>query len=111
MRIYIGTPVNARKEATLEEKRKAAHRRCRMLKAWLKDEYPDAEILTPFDAVPLEAKVTEPEAMGRCITLELTCDAILLDRGWTASTGCNLEYRAAKLYGKKIIDGNGQIPE
>lgn len=109
MRIYISTPVNGRNEATFEEKRKAAYRRAVMLKAYLHDEYPDAEILTPFDAVPLDSSMNEPEAIGRCVTLLLTCDTVLLDRGWTASKGCNLEYRAAKLYGKEIIDGNGQL--
>ena len=109
MRIYISTPVNGRSEATFEEKRKAAYRRSVMLRAYLLDEYQDAEVLTPFDAVPLEAKMSEAEAIGRCITLLLTCDTVLLDRGWTASDGCNLEYRAAKIYKLNIIDGNGQL--
>lgn len=109
MRIYVATPVNARKEATLQAKRIGAKRRTDMLRCWLREEYPDAEILTPFDAVPLEESVEEPEAIGRCITLLMTCDTVLLDRGWTGSKGCNLEYRAAKLYGLRIIDGNGQF--
>ncbi len=111
MTIYIATPINARSEGTFEEKRKAAKRRADMLRAWLKDEYPEEKIITPFDVVPLTEQVTEPEAMARCIKAVLQSDAILLDRGWTASNGCNLEYRAAKIYDKRIIDGNGQIPE
>ena len=109
MKIYIATPVNARREPTLDEKRKAACRRASMLKAWLKDEYPDAEVFTPFDVCPLDVSMEEPEVIGRCITLLLQCDTIVLDRGWTGSDGCNLEYRAAKIYGLKIIDGNGQL--
>lgn len=112
MKIYIATPVNARREPTLSEKRKAAYRRATMLKAWLKDEYPDAEVFTPFDACPLDANMEEkgePEVIGKCITLLLKCDTILLDRGWTGSDGCNLEYRAAKIYKLKVIDGNDQL--
>ena len=109
MKIYVSTPVNGRRESTFEEKRKTAYRRATMLKAWLSEEYPDAEIVTPFDAVPLDTTPDEPEAIGKCITALLRCDTVVLDRGWTASDGCNLEYRAAKLYNKQIIDGNGQL--
>ena len=111
MRIYVSTPVNGRNESTFEEKRKAAHRRANMLRAYLREENPEAEIVTPFDNLPLEESFDEPTAMGICIKTLLTCDVVLLDRGWTASKGCNLEYRAAKIYGKAIIDGNGQIGE
>ena len=44
------------------------------------------------------------KAMSRCIYHVLTSDAIYLDHGWTASKGCNLEYRAAKIYGKQIFE-------
>ena len=109
MRIYISTPVNGRKENTFQKKRIAAYHRAETLRAYLKDEYPDAEIITPFDAVPLDSQIEESEAIGRCIASLMTCDTVVLDRGWTASNGCNLEYRAAKLYKKDIIDGNGQL--
>lgn len=111
MRIYVSTPVNARRESTFEKKRLAAYYRAETLRAYLQEEYPDAEVVTPFDNLPLKRQFDEPTAMGVCIKAVLECDTILLDRGWTASKGCNLEYRAAKLYGKHIIDGNGQIPE
>lgn len=111
MKIFISTPINGRNEPTFQEKRQAAHRRAKMLKAYMKSEYPHATVVTPFDAVPLDSNLKENEAVGECISLLLTCDTILLDRGWTASKGCNLEYRAAKLYELHIIDGNGQIPE
>lgn len=109
MKIYVSTPVNGRKEETFQKKRIAAYHRAETLRAYLKDEYPDAEIVTPFDVVPLDETVDEPEAIGRCVTALLRCDTVVLDRGWTASNGCNLEYRAAKLYKKDIIDGNGQF--
>lgn len=109
MRIYVSTPINGRKEKTLDEKRKAAYRRCKMLRTYLKGEYPDATIVTPFDFIPLDCDIKENVAIGQCISMLLTCDTILLDRGWTASKGCNLEYRAAKIYGIEMIDGNGQL--
>ena len=109
MRVYVATPVNARKEPTLKEKRAGAKRRADMLRCWFCDEHPDAEVVTPFDAVPLSEEIEEPQAIGRCIALLLTCDTILLDRGWTGSKGCALEYHAAKLYNLRVIDGNGQF--
>lgn len=104
IKIYIATPVNARTEATLEEKREAAYKRCVGLRAVLQMDFPDAIIVSAFDVVPPFGEVDEAEAMGRCITLLLTCDAIYLDHGWNASNGCNLEYRAAKIYGKHIMN-------
>ena len=109
MKIYISTPINTRNEHTFEEKRKAAYRRANMLRTYLLEEYPDAEVVTPFDNLPLNQHFDEPTAMGICIKTVLECDTVCLYRGWTASKGCNLEYRTAKIYGKAIIDGNGQI--
>lgn len=109
MKIFVSTPINSRKEATFQEKREAAFRRAKMLKAYLLSEYPHAIVVTPFDAVPLDSNMKENEATGECISLLLTCDTILLDRGWNGSKGCNLEYRAAKIFGINIIDGNGQL--
>jgi len=109
MRIFISTPINGRHEPTFDWKRRAAYHRAETLRSYLQDDYPDAEIVTPFDAVPLSENCDEAEVIGKCIALMLTCDTVVLDRGWTTSKGCNLEYRAAKIYGKEIIDGNGQI--
>lgn len=109
MRIYISTPISGRGEPSFEEKRQVAYRRVKMLSAYIAEEWPEAEIRSPFDAVPLNEECSESVAIGRCINIVLTCDAILLDRGWNASRGCNLEYRAAKIYDLEIIDGNGQL--
>lgn len=109
MKIYISTPVNGRRESTFEKKRIAAYHRAETLRAYMKDEYPDAEVITPFDIIPLKETIAESTAIGLCVKTVLECDTILLDRGWQTSKGCNLEYRTAKIYGKEIIDGNGQI--
>ena len=34
----------------------------------------------------------------------IECDAIYLDHDWQSSKGCNLEYRAAKIYDKEIYE-------
>lgn len=54
---------------------------------------------------------TEERAMSRCIYYVLTSDAIYLDHGWTASKGCNLEYQAARIYGKQIFINTERKPK
>ena len=103
-RIYIATPVNARKEKTFEEKKRMAACRVEFLKMILHEDFPDAELLTSFDVCPLDEKINECVAMGRCIAHLLTADAIYLDHAWQSSKGCNLEYRAAKIYDKQIME-------
>jgi len=110
MKIYIATPINARSERTFAEKQRAARQRCKLLKSIIADDYDkDTEIVSFLDAVPTTAgmqehEVSESEALGRCISLLLTCDAIYLDHAWQSSKGCNLEYRAAKIYGLDILE-------
>lgn len=104
-RIYIATPVNARTEKTLEEKRKAAYYRCETLKMLLREEMgDDVRFCTSFDICPLGITLSEESIMGGCVSLVMKCDAIYLDHGWTGSKGCNLEYRTAKIYGKEIME-------
>ncbi len=105
MRIYIATPINARKEKTFEEKRKAAAERAEYLKSQLQKDYPKAHIVTPFDIIPLTEQVTEPEALGRCVKTVLQSDILYLDKGWRHSQGCRLEHHTAKVYHKSIFYG------
>lgn len=106
MRLYIATPVTARQESSLKERVLAARHRVDLVKELLADEPPfkDYEMFSTFDLPHDPEDVTEARAMGDCITAVLNCDAILLDHGWQTSKGCNLEYRAAKIYGKKIYE-------
>ena len=100
LKIYIATPVNARNEATLQEKKEKAALRCKMLKEKLGKEFPNAEVVCSFDVCPIVGEpIEEHTAMGRCIDLLMTCDVIYLDSGWRKSNGCTLEYTTAKLYG------------
>lgn len=105
-RVYIATPINGRHDGRdFKEKLAFAKHRVDVLKQVLSDEpaFKECEFVSTFDihngTMPSEAK-----AMGDCITLVLSCDAIYLDHGWLQSRGCNLEYRAAKIYGLEIYD-------
>ena len=105
-RMYIATPINGRHDAIdINQKLALAKMRIGVLKQVLGDDpnFLDYEVTSTFDIhhgeMPSEAK-----AMGDCITLVMTCDAIMLDHGWLQSKGCNLEYRAAKIYGKEIFE-------
>lgn len=108
MKIYIATPVNARSEATIEEKRKAAYQRVLELKGKLMAIYPDAEFHSSFDddIAPLSKPIEllpESVVMGKCVTCVMECDAILMDWGHVFSKGCGVEQFVASTYGKKII--------
>lgn len=103
MKLYIATPINARQEPTMREKLVAAKRRVERLKAIIANDirFKDYELISTFDFN--DRNDTEEKAMSRCIYHVLTSDAIYLDHGWIASQGCNLEYLAAKIYGKQIF--------
>ena len=106
MKLYIATPINARRERSFKEKYLTAKHHCEMLKENIHfdprfDQY--GEIVTTFDINPM-GKYSEEEALGRCVSAVLGCDAIYLDHGWQGSRGCNLEYRTAKIYNKTIIE-------
>ena len=105
MRIYLATPISARRGHNMRDKLAAARRRIANLKDVLANDvhFCQYEAVSTFDLNDV-AELTEAEAMGRCIQLVLTCDAIYLDHGWLQSKGCNLEYRAAKIYGIKIYE-------
>ena len=105
-RIYIATPINARKERTLPDKVVAAENRIRTIKQVLKDEpmFKGCKFVSTFDLPHDPEDVSEARAIGDCVAAVLECDAIYLDHGWLQSKGCNLEYRAAKIYGLEIYE-------
>lgn len=83
----------------------AAKHRIEMLKEILADDvqFKDYGLVSTFD-LPHNGELDEAHALGQCVTTVMQCDAIYLDHGWTASKGCNLEYRTAKIYGKQIFE-------
>ena len=110
MKLYIATPINARQEPTMREKLVAAKHRVEMLKEILADDvrFKKYELISTFDFNDMYD--TEEKAMSLCIYHVLTSDASYLDIGWTASKGCNLEYQAAKIYGKQIFINTERKP-
>lgn len=58
--------------------------------------------ITPFNIVK---SVTTPynEAMGKCVTELLECDAIYLCKGWQNSKGCSSELHIALVYGLSVM--------
>lgn len=107
MKIYIATPVNARKEATLEEKRQAAYDRICEIRKQLHRVFPTVEFHSSFDEhiAPISKELWKPEpiVIGECVTEVMCNDAIFMDWGWQNSKGCQLEHYTAVLYGKRII--------
>ena len=109
MKIYIATPVNARKEGTLEEKREAAWKRVMHLRKIIKETNPKAECHSSFEnhIAPINADaglLNEATIMGRCVTEVMECAAILVDWRYENSRGCVVEHTTAVVYGKKIIN-------
>ena len=103
-KVYFATPVNGRTEPTLAEKKEAALARCIEVRNHLKRLHPDWVICYSFMVCPISEKLTEAEAMGRCITLLLSCDMVVLDQvpARMNSKGMNLERCCAEIYGIKI---------
>ena len=106
MRVYIATPINGRHDGRdFKEKLALAKHSVEVLKMILSDNpaFKGCEFVSTFD-IHHGSMPAEHKAMGDCIALVMTCDAIMLDHGWLQSKGCNLEYRAAKIYGKEIFE-------
>ena len=76
---------------------------CELIRFWHPDVRP-AEVVTSFDVCPIDEQIEESTAMGRCVSLVMTCDAIWMDGHWNESKGCRLEHRTAELYGLCIMN-------
>jgi hypothetical protein len=108
MKLYIATPINSRAEKTIDEKLRAARHRINLLSEIIRGDERFSEytqLVSTFSVNPSQAsKQREATVMGKCIEQVMECDAIYLDHAWQSSKGCNLEYRAAKIYGKTIYE-------
>ena len=109
MRLYIATPINARKEGTFGEKYWAAKKRIDRLKDVLcsTGSFAGWEAVGGPDVCPLNME--ENAARLRCIQTLLACDAIYLDTGWERSTGCRAERDAADRYKIPIYTYDGKV--
>lgn len=105
MKLYIATPVNARKEQGMTNKLAAARKRVEELKEIIgaDERFNGCTLVSSFD-VNKDESVTEAVAMGNCIRAVMECDAIYLDHDWQSSLGCNLECQVALIYGKDIYE-------
>lgn len=94
MKIYIATPVNARKEETLEEKRLAAYYRICEIQKQIHAKLPKAEFHSSFDEhiAPINKECWKSEAMimGECVSEVMECDMLVFDWGFSRSKGCML---------------------
>ena len=104
IKIYLATPVNARKEKTKEEREIAAYGRIVDMRTYLRNWYPEAEFYYVFNLnFPDElTELSESVIMGRCVEAVMECDIIILDDGWQDSRGCNVEQHVAEQYDKKV---------
>ena len=115
MKIYLATPVNARKEKTIRAKMKAALKNAQEMAAIILKAYPevkmtDMEFVASFDIEVIRAFVndhdvalpSEAEIMGECVRMVMEADMIVLDDGWECSQGCTVERFVAMQYGKQV---------
>ena len=106
-KIYIATPVNARKEVTLQQKQRAARYRALRLKSLRLNIYPKARFWASVINLGIARRgheFMESFIMGECIEHVIDCDIIVLDEGWKESIGCTCEHFVAQKYGKEIIE-------
>lgn len=107
--IYVSTPVTSRQEKTIEEQMFCAYRRHRELEKLWKSQIGVGDAFETFYWVTNE-RMSNAEAMGRCIELLLTCDTILVDADYEKSNGCRSELEVAKIYGLEVyFVKNGKI--
>ena len=99
-RIYLATPVNARKEKTMHTKLTAACKRVDEMQFYLAGIFPDAEFTSVFDSCVIAE--SEATIMGWCVETVMSCDMIVLDDGWENSKGCTVERFVAMQYGKQV---------
>ena len=105
MKLYIATPINARPEQGFRNKYQAARKRVKALKDIISSDHRFyGYSFVSSSAVNKSQNVSEAIVLGNCIQAVIECDAIYLDNAWKSSKGCNLEYRAAKIYDKEIYE-------
>lgn len=105
MTIYLATPVNGRKEKTLDEKRRKAYERIKMMEQYLRPKFGEAQFRSSFDIVGLvlDQQLTEAEIMGRCVQMVMESDLVILDsENSLNSKGMIVESYVARIYGIKV---------
>ncbi|MCD8386269.1 MAG: DUF4406 domain-containing protein [Bacteroidales bacterium] len=99
MKIYLSLPITGHDPAQCAKR--ASHYKSLV-------EERGHKCITPFDICP-DPNLKYHQYMGRDIEELLQCDGILLLTGWSWSKGCQLEWRCAEIYGKKIFHHLNEI--
>ena len=105
-KIYISIPISGH---DLDEVNKKL---ARVKEEYLKGLYGDkwaqhrGEVITPIEINKENLNAPYPTLMGKDIEalLDQECDTVFLCSGWRESKGCRLEYHAACIYGKHILE-------
>lgn len=92
MRIYVSLPITGHEE-TAPDTAKRVQEELRLT-------FPEAEVITPFDIVPVGSGLDYAECMGKDITELLKSDAICIvkDEDLNKSKGVRLEFGVATIY-------------
>ena len=105
MTIYLATPVNGRKEKSLDEKRRKAYERIKMMEQYLRPKFGEANFVSSFDFAPLDGVIdwTEASIMGACVEMVMSSDLVILDsENSLNSKGMIVESYVARIYGIKV---------
>lgn len=105
MTIYLATPVNGRKEKSLDEKRRKAYERIKMMEQYLRPKFGEAQFVSSFDFAPLDGAIdwTEASIMGACVEMVMNSDLVILDsENSLNSKGMIVESYVARIYGIKV---------
>ena len=107
MTIYLATPVNGRKEKSLDEKRKKAYERIKMMEQYLRPKFGEAIFMSSFNFYPIgmekEIEMGEAEIMGACVEMVMNSDLVILDsENSLNSKGMIVESYVARIYGIKV---------
>lgn len=92
MRIYVSLPITGHEET--------APGTAKRVQEELRLTFPEAEVITPFDIVPVGSGLDYAECMGKDITELLKSDAICIvkDEDLIESKGVRLEFGVATIY-------------
>lgn len=92
MRIYVSLPITGHEET--------APGTAKRVQEELRLTFPEAEVITPFDIVPVGSGLDYAECMGKDITELLKSDAICIvkDGDLIESKGVRLEFGVATIY-------------
>lgn len=96
MKIYISLPISGHDIRKVREIAEKAKERIK---------YMGHEPVSPLE-VSTDESAPYSEHMGKDIAALLECDAVMFVGYWTDSKGCQLEYQAARIYGKWIMFSN-----